>query len=98
MVGTPWEPVLGKDDQHIPVDIADNGEYMGSESENEEKQIDHGEDEDENPEYKNTADKFHVSKKAIRKFGETKGRPACATIKTRGNAKGRIGKHHSEEC
>ena len=40
MVGTPWEPVPGKDDQHIPVDIVDNGEYMGSDSENEEMKAD----------------------------------------------------------
>ena len=40
MKGTPWEPIPGKDDQHIPVDIAENGDYMGSESENEETQPD----------------------------------------------------------
>ena len=29
MAGTPWELVPGKDDHHIPVDIADNGDFMG---------------------------------------------------------------------
>ena len=98
MVGSPWEPILGKDDQHIPADIADNGEHMGSESENEEKKSDQGDDEVDDPECKNATNKFHASKQAIRKFGETKGCPACATIKARGDTPGRIGKHHSNEC
>ena len=38
MAGIPWEPVPEKNDQHIPVDIAEDGENMGSESENEESQ------------------------------------------------------------
>ena len=86
MTGAPWEPVLGKDDQHIPVDIADNGGCMGSESENEDEKRDEVNDEDEEQEYKSATDKFHVSKKAIKRFGETRGCAACATIKMRGDA------------
>ena len=98
MVGTPWEPVPGKNDQHIPVDIAEDGENMGSESENEEIQPERIDDELAEQGYKSNVDKFHVSRKAIMRFGETKGCPACSAIKTRGDVPGRIGKHHSEEC
>ena len=36
MNGTPCEPIPGKPSQHIPVDVVDDGEYMGLDSENEE--------------------------------------------------------------
>ena len=36
MCGTPWGPIPGRYNQHIPVDIADDGEHMGLDSENEE--------------------------------------------------------------
>ena len=55
-------------------------------------------DEEDDPVYKSATDKFHVSKKAIRKFGETTGYAACATIKARGDKPGCIGKHHPNEC
>ena len=98
MIGTPWEPVLGRDDHHIPVDIVDNGDSMGSESENDDNPTDKIDDEEDDQVYKSTTDKSHVFKKAIRKFGETKGCAACATITERGDQPGRIDKHHSEEC
>ena len=98
MVGTPWEPILGKEDHHIPVDIADNGDFMGSESENEDEQPIQVDEENDNQEYKGNVDKFHVSKKAIKRFGETKGCAACAAIKARGDQPGRIGIHHSNDC
>ena len=77
MTGTPWEPVSGKDDHHIPVDIADNGDCMGSGSENDCEQASRMDDEEDDQLYRNASDTFHVSKKAVRKFGETKG---CAAF------------------
>ena len=45
MKGTPWEPILGRYNQHIPVDIADNGGYMGHDIENENVTVDVVDDE-----------------------------------------------------
>ena len=98
MKGAPWEPVIGKQSQHIPVDVADNCDYMGSDSENEEMKTEEANDEMEDKEYRINIDKFHVSQKAIRKFGTTSGCAACAAIKAKGDQPGRVGKHHSDEC
>ena len=71
---------------------------MGSERENEDTRTDGMSDEEDDPVYRSATDKFHVSKKDIRKFGVTTGCAACAIITVRGDKPGRIGKHHPNEC
>ena len=98
MKGTPWELVPGRPGQHIFVDVVDGGEYLGVESENEEVQDQRVDEADHEQEFKGGMDKFHVSRKAIKEFGETVGCPACDVIRIRGDRPGRVGKHHSGEC
>lgn len=45
MRGALWEPVFGKHNQHILADVADNGDHMGFDSENEEAKADVSDDE-----------------------------------------------------
>ena len=90
MQGPPCEPVPGKASQHIPVDVFDDGECMGPDSENEDLPTKIFEDEAEERGFKIGMDKFHVSRKAIMEFGETAGCPACDIIRKRGNRPGRI--------
>lgn len=47
--------------QHIPVDVADNGDHLGVDSENEELTTDEVDDEKDEKEYRVNTDKFHVS-------------------------------------
>ena len=98
MIGTPWEPVPGRNGQHIPVDVADDGQHMGPDNENEEQKDKTINDEDDEQDFKESIDTFHVSRKAVREFGETVGCPVCDIIKVRGDRPGRIGRHHPEEC
>ena len=98
MIGTPWELVPGRNGQDIPVDVADDGNCMGSDSENEETENKVISDENDEPDFKESIDKFHLSRKAVREFGETAGCAACDIIRVRGDQLGRIGRHHSEEC
>lgn len=37
MCGAPGEPIPGRYSQHIPADVADNGERMGANSENDDE-------------------------------------------------------------
>ena len=76
MSWTPWEFTPGKRSQHVPVNVAEDGERMGSASENEETHIEPINDEPNEQEFREIIDKFHVSRKAIREFGETVGCPA----------------------
>ena len=98
MDGTSWEPVLGEQSQHIPVDVVGDEECMGSESENVDSKDEKIDDEIAEPVFRGGVDKFHVSKKAIRRCGETPDCVACLTIKNRGDIFGRIGNHHLEDC
>lgn len=45
MNGTPWEPIPGRPNQHIPVNVTDNGEYLGPECEFEERPVEQTDDE-----------------------------------------------------
>ena len=102
MVWTFYEPILGRPSQHIPVDVIDDGGFMEFDSENEEFPKEIIDDEADDQEFKVGIDKFHVSRKAIKEFGEIVGCPACGLFKTRGNQPGRIGnitqKHVEDEC
>ena len=98
MRGTLWQPIFGRYNQHIPVDIADNGDHMGFDSENEDVTTDVVDDETGEKEYTTNTDKFHVSQKAIKRSGTSTGCAACNAINERGGRPGRIGHHHSNEC
>ena len=55
-------------------------------------------DEDMEVEFKSGIDKFHVSKKAIDRYGPAVGCPACVAIKKRGITTGRVGVNHNDIC
>ena len=52
MTGIPCEPLPGRPSQHIPVDVIDDGGYMGPESENEETKGEAIDEEDVEPEFR----------------------------------------------
>ena len=99
--GMPWEPAPGRTDRRIPVAIVErgNGIQEAVEDDNvEQEQWDEMEEEDDDTQFKGGPDKFHVSKKAIERYGPTDGCPARNIIKTRGASRGRIGVHHNDIC
>ena len=100
MKGTPWEPVPGKIDRRIPVAIDNQGNGVQPvDDEDLEKEPREGsDDEGQNVEFRGGPDKFHVSRKAIERYGPTEGCPACTIITTRGITTGRVGVHHNNTC
>ena len=65
LTGTAWEFILGRRHQHIPVDVADNDDHMGPDSENEEAPVGKVDDDIEEKEFRITVNIAHVSRKAI---------------------------------
>ena len=100
MRGKPWEPIHGKKDRRIPVaiDLQGNGVQADEDEVEVEATHDHSEDEGVEHQFKSGTDKFHVSRKAIDKYGPTQGCPACTTIVRRGITIGRVGVHHNQTC
>ena len=82
----------------MPVNLDDNGVEYEEDSEAKEDKHEEIDDEAEETPYKKSADSFHVSQKAIGKYGTIDGCPACRAIQRRGNGVGRIGYNHSKEC
>ena len=98
MRGSPWEPVLGKQNMNIPVDVEDDGE---------DPEGDHGcevrptgtLDDDVPVETRGSLDKLHISRKAIIRYGPIIGCPGCNGLARRGpKQQGKINHHHSDEC
>ena len=99
MKGLPWEPVPGRQSQHVPVMIGDDGTVLDEEAENVKTRPKFAEEEDPSERrYMKNPDQLHVSKKAIAKFGTTEGCPGCDAIIRRGHTAGRLGYNHSKEC
>lgn len=56
-------------------------------------------EEEEMPmQFRGGPDKFHVSEKAVDKYGPIDGCPACTSITKRGMVSGRVGVIHSDQC
>ena len=98
MRGLPWEPVPGKPGQHIPVNINEHGQCDDHDYDDLQPQPTIDEEAETERIYKKGADEFHVSQRAIAKFGETPRCPACRAIQKRGAGMGRIGFNHSQNC
>lgn len=100
MRGRPWEPVHGRAERKILVAIDSNGNGVQVEDDEhkEQTQQEHTDDEGTDVQFKRGIDKFHVSKKAIDRYGPTAGCPACATIKQKGITIGRVGANHNDTC
>ena len=97
MKETTWEPVLGVDGQHVPVDIDESGTTQWDGQDTKEAEIIDDEIE-QGTQPKISHDKLHVSRKVIQKYGPTEGCPACDVLVRRGHSVGRIGHHHSNTC
>ena len=97
MRGSPWEPVPGKQGMHIFVDVDDNGEDPEKDCGREVRPTEALDDEDP-VETRYNADKFHISRKAITKYGVTIGCPGCNELVKRGDKPGKITYTHSDEC
>ena len=81
MVGVPWETISGRQSAHIPVEATDNGcEVQLGDEDTRAPDVDDDEDDEAGVKLRGSADIFHVSKKAINKYGTTLGRPACKEI------------------
>ena len=100
MRGELWEPIHGKTDRRIPVAIDPQGDGVQAEDSEDttQDQQEHPEGEDTGPQFKGGTDKFQVSRKAIDKYGPTKGCPACTSILRKGITTGRAGVHHNQTC
>ena len=99
MVGTPWELVPGKQSQHIPVAISDEGEVISDEMEQKQPARRDGDEEDVDRHTPNvTPHNMHVSRKAIAKYGQTEGCPACDAIGRREHVPGKLGYNHNDTC
>ena len=98
MKGLPWEPVPGRPGPHIPVNINEHGQCDDHDYDDLPVQPTFDDEDETERTYKKGTDKFHVSQRAVAKFGETPGCPACRTIQRRGAGSGRIGFSHSQSC
>ena len=98
--GVPWEPVPGRTDRRVPVAIDRRGNGIQPEDGDDEiqEQDKIADEEEQEMQFRGGPDKFHVSKRAIERYGPTEGCPACNIIKTRGGGIGRVGIHHNDTC
>ena len=98
MKGLPWEPVPGRPNQGIPTNINEDGDCQDEEADEITHKANGTEDEPEEQAYRKITDSYHVSQKAINRYGTTEGCPACRVIQRRGYGAGRIGYNHSTAC
>ena len=99
--GTPWEPVPGRVDRRIFVAIDHQGngvQPMDDEDHAQEPQQPHDEMEETPMQFRGGPDKFHVSKRAVERYGPIEGCPACTSITKRGLVSGRVGVNHNDVC
>ena len=88
--GMPWEPIPERADRRIPVAIDERGNgirAIDDDNKLEPEQWDEMEEADGDVQFRGGLDKFHVSKRAIERYGPTDGCPACNIIKVRGVGK-----------
>ena len=97
MQGAPWEPVLGKKIAHIPVEINDNCHEMDVEDEMHKTLDNDDEGEEASIKLRGGLDKLHISRKAVNKYGPTKGCPACREIEKRRAMLGRLGYNRNQK-
>ena len=98
MRGVPWNPVPGKDDIRIPVDITEEGVVVCDDDEVPSEKSDDELDEEQKTTLRGGPHKLHVSRKAIAMYGTTDGCAACTAIKRLGHARGKLNYNHSAEC
>ena len=98
MQGVPWEFAFGRQSQHIPVEISNNGQIMDELEENQTPNEEDANEDEQDLEYNVKTHGLHVSRKAINKYGTIEGCPACKIIERRGHVTGRIGYNHSNAC
>ena len=98
MRGVPLEPIFGRGNSLIPVDVEDHGETIESEERESIPYEEDGENARHEPTFRGGFDKLHISRKAVNKYGTTDGCPACEAIKRRGHLPGRLGHNHSQVC
>ena len=96
MRGWLWEPILGKPSMHIPVEIHDNGEDPERDYGVASRPIDVLDE--HRVEVRGSSDTFHISRKAINKYGMTIGCPGCNDLANRGQRKSTLIYNHSDEC
>ena len=98
MKGVPWNPVPGRDDIRVPVDITDNGGVVDEDDDIQSELGDDEHDEETRPILRGGPHRLHVSRKAVAKYGTTEGCAACTAIKRLGHTRGKLKYNHSEEC
>ena len=98
MKGAPWEPIPGRRSAHIPVEINDSRHETYVEDKKNRVPDNDDKGEDEMIKLRGGPDKLHISRKAVNRYGLTKGYPACRGIDRRGHALGRLGYNHNQTC
>ena len=97
MKGLPWEPIPGKQNMHIPVELHDDGEDPERDRGVESKPIEA--QDDENPvEVRGSADKLHIFRKAVTKYDMTIGCLGCNDLARRGPHGGKLIYNHPGVC
>ena len=98
MRGVPWNPVPGKDDIRIPVDITEEGAVVCEDDEVPSEKSDDEVDEEQNTTLRGGPHRLHVSREAIAMYGATDGCAACTALKRLGHARGKPNYNHSAQC
>ena len=88
MQGVSWEPLFGKKIAHIPVEVNGNGHETDVGDETNKMFDNDDEGEEAGIKLRGGLDKLHTSRKAVNKYGPTKGCPACKEIERRGTTFG----------
>ena len=99
--GTPWEAVPGRNDRRVLVAIDHRGngvQPMDDEDDAQEQSQPHGETEEALVQFRGGPDKFHVSKRAVERYGPTEWCPAGTSIIKKGLVSGRAGANHNDIC
>ena len=99
MKGLLWRPVPGREDMRIPVEISVDEGAVGDDDDNH-VQTEHDDDDrdDTIPTFRGGPHSFHVSRKAVMKYGTTEGCAACTALKRLGHLKGKLNHNHIDAC
>ena len=99
MQGVPWNPVPGREDVGNPVEIMANGDVTnGDDNDEHPQELDDDEHDNDQSIFRGGPHSFHVSRKAVAKYGTTDGCAACAAIKKLGHLKRKSNHNHIGEC
>ena len=94
----PMGTTPGQRSKHVPVETSEDGKEVFEEDENNRILDNDHEGEEQQVKLREGPDRFHISQKAVNRYGTTFGCPACRELERRGHTSGRFGYNHNGTC